>query len=111
MNTCEKCGCYIPDNWTECPACRSGKEKRIIHQPIPVPKMPITSTCTWATSENQIFRVDVLYDYERVKTSEFFNNYEDALFYAKQVYLKSEVFAVQIITGGRIIFSVNENNA
>ena len=21
MRTCPKCGCYIPDNWTTCPAC------------------------------------------------------------------------------------------
>ena len=21
MRTCEKCGCYLPDNWTTCPAC------------------------------------------------------------------------------------------
>lgn len=22
MRTCEHCGCYIPDNWNECPACK-----------------------------------------------------------------------------------------
>ena len=22
MRTCSKCGCYIPDNWTACPACK-----------------------------------------------------------------------------------------
>lgn len=21
MRTCQNCGCYIPDNWTTCPAC------------------------------------------------------------------------------------------
>lgn len=25
MRTCTKCGCYIPDNWTTCPACHLEK--------------------------------------------------------------------------------------
>lgn len=30
MRTCPNCGCYVPDNWTVCPACdarvKIGKE-------------------------------------------------------------------------------------
>ena len=27
MRTCPKCGCYIPDNWTTCPACYNSEKK------------------------------------------------------------------------------------
>lgn len=27
MRTCPRCGCYIPDNWTTCPACNNSEKK------------------------------------------------------------------------------------
>lgn len=64
MRTCPKCGCYIPDNWTTCPAC--GKKE--------------TDTKT-KVSHNGIYRV-VLYYKDNTTSDTFFGIYENALKYA-----------------------------
>lgn len=90
MRTCEKCGCYIPDNWTICPACKAGTEKRKITYP------------TLTECKLIVYRVDVLYDYERVKTSEYFAQYENALKYATRKANESGILATQIISKGKV---------
>lgn len=90
MRTCAKCGCYIPDLWTTCPACNArvkiDKEALISHTKFP-----------------SLYRVDVLYDYERSKDSQFFGLYENAYAYARRMVVKSDVYATQIIYEGRIL--------
>lgn len=90
MRTCPKCGCYIPDNWTTCPACDAKVkiDKEALASPVKSPSL---------------YRVDVLYDYERIKTSEFFGRYENAYAYARRMAIKSDVWATQIIYDGRIM--------
>jgi len=39
MRTCEKCGCYLPDNWVTCPACSANENqqqetKKIVYKEI-----------------------------------------------------------------------------
>lgn len=31
MNTCRKCGCYLPDNWTYCPACKTKTDISVVY--------------------------------------------------------------------------------
>ena len=90
MRTCPKCGCYIPDNWTTCPACDAKVkiDKDVLASP---------------TKSPSFYRVDVLYDYERIKTSEYFGRYENAYAYARRMVIKSDVWATQIIYDGRIM--------
>ena len=108
MRTCPKCGCYIPDNWIPCPACEAREQEEVK-----------TEWNPWKNSAQRVeeklyednaltvYRVDVLYDYERVKTCEYFGTYENALKYARKKANKKNVLAVQIITGsGRIIYTV-----
>ena len=90
MRTCPKCGCYIPDNWTTCPACDAR---------VKIDKEALVSP----TKSPSFYRVDVLYDYERIKTSEYFGRYENAYAYARRMVIKSDVWATQIIYEGRII--------
>ena len=95
MRTCPKCGCYIPDNWTTCPACSSQeKEKQKI-----IYSMPTENKLT-------VYRVDVLYGYERNKSSEYFGQYENALKYATRKAKESDVLATQIISWGRVITTI-----
>lgn len=85
MRTCPKCGCYIPDNWTTCPACQS-KETEIKKDTV------------------GIFRVDVLYtDGSKYSGSGSFNIYENAERYAIQQVTKPLVTATQIIWRGKVI--------
>lgn len=114
MRTCPKCGCYIPDNWINCPAC----EVRVA----PVFKKEKTEWNPWKdgthyteerlyeNSNLTVYRVDVLYDYERIKTREYFGQYENALKYAMRKADDGDVLAVQIITDGRIIGTVHKNS-
>lgn len=89
MRTCPKCGCYIPDNWTTCPACDA--------------RIKIEDTLVSPVKSPSLYRVDVLYDYERIKTSEYFGRYENAYAYARRMAIKSDVYATQIIYDGRIM--------
>lgn len=70
MRTCEKCGCYIPDLWKDCPACgyvkveksdlvgrfapdryevRGGRGNQILIQ-FPDPEKP-TPACTYRSTD------------------------------------------------------------
>lgn len=94
MRTCPNCGCYIPDNWTTCPACNSitteNKEKS-----------------KWVKNTVLIYRVDVLDDDERTKTQEFFGIFDNAYHYAVRQAQKSDVLATQIIYQGRILMTIS----
>ena len=96
MRTCPTCGCYVPDKWITCPACdarvKIGKEA--LASPVKPPSY---------------YRVDVLYDYERPKYSEFFEQYKSAYAYARWMVTQSGVHATQIIYDGCIIGTMTLN--
>lgn len=85
MRTCPKCGCYIPDNWTTCPACNSQEKIEIKKDTV------------------SIFRVDTLYYDERGNSSEYFGIYENAEKHAIRQLTKPLVTATQIVHRGKII--------
>jgi hypothetical protein len=80
----------VPDRWITCPACeaRVKVSKEALASPVKSPSF---------------YRVDVLYNYERSKDSQFFGRYENAYAYARRMILKSDVYATQIIYEGRIV--------
>lgn len=107
MRTCPKCGCYIPDNWINCPACEARvapvlTQKKMEWNPWKDGTRRVEEKL-YEDSALMIFRVDVLYDYERIKTSEYFTQYKNALKYATRKANERDVLAVQIITGGGVI--------
>ena len=85
MRTCPKCGCYIPDNWINCPACHSQRRER--------PVRNIT----------RVYKVNVLYDYSRNLSYELFGQYENAVAYAKRKVKEQGVYATQIVHNKIII--------
>jgi uncharacterized Zn finger protein (UPF0148 family) len=124
MRTCPKCGCYIPDNWINCPACEARvapvlTQKKTEYNPMRDATMEwnpwrdsthYTEEKLYENSNLTVYRVDVLYDYERIKTREYFGQYENALKYAMRQADDGDVLAVQIITDGRIIGTVHKNS-
>jgi len=52
MRTCPNCGCYIPDNWTNCPACDARKET-------PAPQSYHNTTSK--VFPNGVYRVKIYY--------------------------------------------------
>lgn len=85
MRTCPKCGCYIPDNWTTCPACHSQEKER-----------PVKNTI-------RVYKVNVLYDYPCNLSYELFGQYENAVSYAKRKVKEQGVYATQIVYNRIII--------
>ena len=109
MRTCPKCGCYIPDNWINCPACVAPvfSKKKTEWNPWK-DGTHYTEEKLYKDSALMIYCVDVLYDYERIKTSEYFTQYKNALKYATKKVNEKDVLAVQIISGGGRIISTIE---
>ena len=106
MRTCPKCGCYIPDNWTTCPACDAREKEEVKTEWNPWKNSARrVEEKLYEDSALMIYRVDVLYDYERIKTSEYFTQYKNALKYATKKANERDVLAVQIISGGGRIIS------
>lgn len=68
MRTCPNCGCYIPDNWTTCPACNTQEKEKIKTE-----LNPLENSAQWV--EEKLYKDDIvtiyqlmqLYDYKRVK--------------------------------------------
>ena len=77
MRTCPKCGCYIPDNWTTCPACHNSekKESKIF--------------------TNNVYRVKVFYDPYGMDEMIFGLN-ENAFNYAKHIATAGYVKSVEV---------------
>ena len=75
MKTCPKCGCYIPVDWTTCPAC--GKEEMTKN------KMPSTGG----------YRVELYYK-DNTTSHTMFGIYEHALKYAV---MSTERYSVQFV--------------
>ena len=93
MRTCTICGCYIPDNWTTCPACHNVERK--------------ISTSTKKVV--QLYKVNVLYDYSHNLSYEFFGQYENAVKYAQRKANETGVYATQIVFNKIIINQFSKN--
>ena len=95
MRTCEKCGCYLPDNWTTCPACFTNKEiKKIAHKEVK-PYGPLSFA---------VCRVDVFHKNE-TKSSNLFASYDNAIKFAHRMACQADVAVVLVIDhkSGQII--------
>lgn len=68
MRTCPKCGCYIPDNWTICPACNTRKKEEIKTEwnPLEITAQQVEEKL-YKDDVVTIYRLMALYDYKRVK--------------------------------------------
>ena len=75
MRTCPKCGCYIPDNWTTCPACHNSEKKESKVFP------------------NGVYQVKVYYKDNTINDT-LFGIYENALKYAM---MSTERHSVQFV--------------
>lgn len=87
MKTCVNCGCYIPDNWKQCPACGYSIYATPIKYKVPA-------------QENYLphcYKVVTLYEDERLANGTVFDSYENAFNYAARMVKFSHVHATQIV--------------
>ena len=70
MRTCPKCGCYLPDNWTTCPACSADFKVE-----------PKQSDC--------IFEVNTCF-WDGSLSTHYFRFYENALSYQQRELERTE---------------------
>ena len=77
MRTCPKCGCYIPDNWTICPAC----DARVKISEEALPTRPCYNNTTSKVFPGGVYRVKLYYK-DNTTSDTLFGIYENALKYA-----------------------------
>lgn len=95
MRTCKNCGCYLPDNWTTCPACFANEEtKKIIYKETK-PRESLSLT---------VCRVDIVHK-KGTKSSNIFASYENAVKFAHHMACRADVAVVLVIDSksGKII--------
>jgi len=97
MRTCKNCGCYLPDNWTTCPACFMD-EKQVEH------KTEKQIDSHKESFLNNICRVDTFHK-NNTKTSNVFASYEYAIRFAHYIACESDIAMVIVtdIPSGKII--------
>lgn len=91
MRTCKNCGCYLPDNWTTCPACFANENqqqeiKKIAYKEAKPHESLSFNTC----------RVDVLRK-NYTKSSNFFASYDNAIKFARLMACESFVTIVLVV--------------
>lgn len=72
MKTCSKCGCYIPDKWNSCPACKITIEVNTTTHPRYIDRDSLLS---------DIYIVLVNYQYSTVPVKQLFRTSEEAFRY------------------------------
>ena len=77
MRTCPKCGCYIPDNWINCPACDA---KAAIDKKTPAPHSYHNTTSK--VFPNGVYRVKIYYK-DDTMTDTLFGLRDNALKHAQ----------------------------
>jgi len=75
MRTCPICGCYLPDNWTTCPACDARVKSN---------KETFTSRTTSKIGYNGVYRVKIYYK-DDTMTDAIFGMRENALKHAQSM--------------------------
>ena len=95
MRTCKSCGCYLPDNWTTCPACFTNEEIEKIVYKEAKPRESLSFT---------VCRVDILHK-NNTKSSNIFASYENAVKFAHHMTCRADVAVVLVIDSrsGKII--------
>ncbi len=88
MRTCKNCGCYLPDNWTTCPACFTNENqqpeaKKITYKEIK-PRESLSFT---------VCRVDILHK-NNTKSSNIFASYENAVKFAHHMTCRTDITTV-----------------
>ena len=91
MRTCKNCGCYLPDNWTTCPACFTNENeqqevKKIIHKETK-PRESLSFT---------VYRVDIHHK-NNTTSSNLFTSYDNAIKFAHHMTCRADI-AIVIIT-------------
>ena len=88
MRTCNVCGCYVPDKWDTCPACRNayGSVIRNNHK----------------KSNFTVFKVNVMNDREII-AKELFGRYGDACIYAQRKVKEAGISHTEIVSDGMIL--------
>ena len=76
MKTCSRCGCYIPDKWGSCPACKITLEVNTTAHPRYIDRNSLLS---------DMYIVLVNYEYSTVPVKQLFRTSEEAFryFYCK----------------------------
>lgn len=87
MKTCSKCGCYIPDRWNSCPACKIIIKVNTTTHPRYIDKDTLLSN---------IYTVSVKYEYFTSPVEKFFRTFEEASHYFHDIAEDSLVDEVRI---------------
>lgn len=91
MRTCKNCGCYLPDNWTTCPACFANE-----NQPQETKKIVYKETKPRESLSFTVCRVDLLHK-NNTKSSNIFASYENAVKFAHHMACRADVAIVLVI--------------
>ena len=99
MRTCKNCGCYLPDNWTTCPACFTNE-----NQPQETKKVVYKETKPRESLSFNVCRVEVFHK-NNTKSSNLFASYDNAVKFAHLMAFDSSVAIVLIVDlhSGKII--------
>ncbi len=91
MRTCKNCGCYLPDNWTTCPACFTNE-----NQQQEIKEIVYKETKQRESLSFNVCRVDVLRK-NNTKSSNFFASYDNAIKFARLMACDSFVAIVLVV--------------
>lgn len=91
MRTCKNCGCYLPDNWTTCPACFVNENEQQ-----EVKKIAYKETKPRESLSFTVCRVDILHK-NNTKSSNIFASYENAVKFAHHMTCRADVAVVLVI--------------
>ena len=91
MRTCKNCGCYLPDNWTTCPACFVNE-----NQPQEIKKIVYKEAKPRESLSFNVCRVDVFHK-NYTKSSNVFTSYDNAIKFARLMACDSLVAIVLVV--------------
>lgn len=90
MRTCKNCGCYLPDNWTTCPACFTNE-----NQQQEIKKIAYKEVKPCDPLFFPVCRVDVFHK-NQTKSSNHFASYDNAVKFAHRMACEADVIAVLV---------------
>ena len=94
MKTCCRCGCYIPDNWTRCPACStSGDLEKKTHQRLIDRDMMGLA----------IYTARFQFDYSSVPCTRYFGAFDEAFSFCEELADIDSVDSVELYRNGEKI--------
>lgn len=97
MKTCSRCGCYIPDEWNSCPACKITIEVNTTTYPRYIDRDSLLSNVY------NMYIVSVKYEYFTSPVEKFFRTFEEASHYFHDIAEDSLVDEARIFHGNEWI--------